>query len=113
MASLEQDIIIFKDRYHVLQFTVDGVEDLIGFEAHWAMSENPGDSPTITKSTEGGSPKISIEGVKVLVIIDEGDFSGDPAGDYYHELVLIDDDGKIRQGAVGEVDLRETTWSST
>ncbi len=111
MAALEQNIIIFKNRYELLQFTVDGVEDLIGFEAHWTVSANPGSSPVITKSTEGGTPKITIDNLKVIVTIDEGDFSSETAGIYYHELVLINDESKVKQGAIGDVDLRDVTWT--
>lgn len=109
MASIEQDIILFKHRYHVIQFTVDGVTDLIGYGARWTISETPGSTPFTTKSTEGTSPKITIDGLKILVVIDEGDLTTATAGEWYHELTIIDDMSKLIQGAVGVADLRDVT----
>lgn len=109
MASLNQNIIVFKNRYHIIQFTVDGVEDLIGFSAYWAVSSTAGGSPIITKSTEGGTPKITFDALKIIIVIDESDFTSETAGKFYHELVLVDDASKVIQGSIGEVDLRDVT----
>lgn len=112
MANLEENIVIFKNRHHVLHFIVDGVENLNGFKAYWVMSDDPNETAIITKTTEGNNPEILIDGLKFIVTINETDFMTVPAGDYYYELVLIDNNNKPKQGTIGNVKLKNVVWKN-
>lgn len=112
MAKLNQNIILFKDRFRVIQFTAEGVETLSGFRAYWAVAADAGETALLSKSTEGGSPDIVFDGVKVLITIHPGDFSAQEPGDYYHELLFFDAGDNPVQAAIGKIDLRAVTIAS-
>ncbi len=125
MAELKQDIILFKHRHHVIEFSVDGVEDLEGCIIYWGASEKPGSEILVEKSSlESGEIEV-IEDVVVLVNIEKDDFNDvvaiadlepeEPGASvlkaYYHELLILDADDppKPFQGAIGDLDLRNVT----
>jgi hypothetical protein len=123
MAELKQDIIIFKHRHHVIEFSVDGVQDLQGCTIYWGASETPGSAILVEKSSlETGEIEV-VENVVVLVTIEDTDFNGvdaisdlepaEPGGSvlnaYYHELLIVDVNNKSFQAAIGDLDLRNVT----
>ncbi len=109
MAKIEQDLILWRDRFRVIQFTIEEVSDLIGYSANWAMSNRAGSTSHLSKALGGD---IEIDDVKVLVSFYPSDFENIAEGEYYHELLLYDGEGNPIQAATGIVDLRDTTIES-
>ncbi len=108
MAKLEQDIILWKNRFRVLQFTVstEGVVDLDGYSAYWAISGDAGTSILLQKST---ADDIELDELKVLISIYPEDLENIIAGTYYHELKLVDGENNPFQGAIGECLIKKVT----
>ncbi len=99
-AAIRTNIIVFKNRYNSLKFTIDGVENLIGWTARWTLSQSPGSAALIDKST---ADDIEIIGVDVFVDIWPANSSSiDQGMSYYHELTLIDDESNPRMAAYGD-----------
>ncbi len=109
MAKINQNVILWRDRFRVVQFTIEEVEDLEGYTAEWAMSASAGSSALVSKST---SDDVEIDDVKVFVTFYPSDFTSTSADEYYHELLLYDGEGNPIQAVTGNVDLRSVTIAS-
>ncbi len=110
MAKINQNMILWRDRFRVIQFTIEEVADLEGYSAYWAMSDEEGTTAHLQKST---ADDIEIDDVKVLVSFYPSDFETIAAGEYYHELLLYDGENNPIQSVTGIVDLRDVTIAST
>ena len=91
---------LFKNRYNGLKFTIDGVENLIGWTARYTLSAFRGGSALIDKST---ADDISFDGVDVFVDIWPANTSAISQGvSFYQELTLIDNESNPRVAAYGD-----------
>lgn len=104
---------MWKGDDRVLAFTVEDQSELSGVNAEWTMGTEDLVTKHVIKTTTGYSGAqggITITGNVVYVAIDSADTdetSGISANEYYHELQLEDDDGKVTVAATGTVDLRD------
>ena len=100
VAAKRVSVILFKNRYNALKFTIDGVANLSGWTARYTVSENRGAAALVDKST---SDDIEISGVDVLVDIWPANTAAiDQGANYYHELTLIDPESNPRVAAYGD-----------
>lgn len=109
MGKLNQNITIWKGNYVELRAVIDDVLDLTGSVITWAMSVDASTAKLITKSTETTIPGVTIDERIVTVILnpaDTNDESGIAAGDYYHEMRIVDANGKPSTPFIGKVELR-------
>lgn len=109
MGKINQNITIWKGNYVELNAVIDDVLDLTGSVITWAMSVDASTAKLITKSTETTIPGVTIDERIVTVILnpaDTNDASGIAAGDYYHEMRIVDPDGKPSTPFIGKVELR-------
>lgn len=98
MAQINQNFVKFKGDDFQIRFTVEDVGSVEGYDASWKLSSTPG----VTKTTGSG---ISISGNQVTVTLEKDDTKNLAAGEYTHELQLLDSDvgGVV---ASGTFDLR-------
>jgi len=109
MGKVNQNITIWKGNYVELSAVIDDVSDLAGSVITWAMSIDASTAKLITKSTETTVPGVTIEDNIVTVILnpsDTNDASGIAAGDYYHEIRIVDPGGNPSTPLIGKVELR-------
>ena len=100
VAAKEVSIILFKNRYNGLKFTIDGVANLSGWTARYTVAEVRGGTALINKST---SDDISFDGVNVFVDIWPANTTAINQGsNYYHELTLIDPESNPRVAVYGD-----------
>jgi len=100
VAAIYVDVIIFKNRYNALKFTIDGVADLTGWTARYTVAQNRGGTALIDKST---ADDIEFSGVDVLVDIWPANTAAiDQGSNFYHELTLIDSENNPRVAAYGD-----------
>ena len=108
MASLNQNATVFKNRKNVLRIAVNGVPNLAGWGIRWAMTDGQDvlDNILLEKNLTGDD--IWVEDlIYIYVKINEGDATEIPAGNYYHEIMLVDLNGKPFQATVGVINLRD------
>ncbi len=95
MAKENQNRIIYKGNAIVLPFFVENVANLVGYKAYWKLMQ--GGTTKLLKSTEHTPATITISGTIVYVTLasTDTDYSSSiTAGEYDHELLLIDGDDK-------------------
>ena len=100
VAAKKVSVILFKNRYNALKFTIDGVANLSGWTARYTVSAFRGESALIDKST---ADDIEFDGVDVLVDIWPANTTAiDQGTNFYHELTLIDSESNPRVAAYGD-----------
>lgn len=110
MALTGQNFSKWKGDDFVIQFVIGDATSLTGYSAEWYLADS--DSASVAKmqkfSSNGG---ITFDGNKVLIGIASAETKTItptdplPAGNYYHELHLIDPQGKLTVAATGTVTL--------
>ncbi len=110
VAAIYVDVIIFKNRYNSLKFTIDGVANLNGWTARWTLAANRGAAALIDKSTSDDID-IPTDGVDVFVDVWPANSSAiDQGTSFYHELTLIDSESNPRVAAYGDAcEVRDVT----
>lgn len=109
MALTGQNFTKWKGDDFVIQFTIGDATSLTGYSAEWYLATSKTASAyKLMKTSAAGS--ITFDGNKVLIGIASAEtkvVSNDPlpVGDYYHELHLIDPQGKLTVAAVGTMTL--------
>lgn len=86
----------------LIVFTIEDVQSLTGYSAEWNVSVDPDSTKLITKTNVSG---ITYDGNKVNVSVASAETNQNatniPAGQYYHELQLVDPQGKKTVAATG------------
>ena len=112
MTAVNQNFEMWKGDDFKLVFSIEGVEDVIGTTIKWAASLSEYSSEkSIEKSTDNGESEIEIDGAKVIVKLNSSDTQDMDPRTYYHELELVDEEGRISTLAVGEMRLKSTLIS--
>lgn len=93
------DIILKKNNDKSINFIVqDKLKnriDMTGFSVKWVLRKTLGSTALITKGTSDGSVNMASASTgKFTVIIDAADTLSLPAGQYFHEAVLTNLQGK-------------------
>jgi len=106
MGKLNQNFTIWKGNYMELSFYIEDVSTVEGCAAEWACAA-AADAATnnIEKSTTNSS--ITLSGKTVTVILNPSDTASMTAGDYYHELRLVDTGNHPSTPAIGTMTLKE------
>lgn len=102
MARINQNFTKFKGDDFELRFTIEDAGNVESYDALWICDS----SPMIVKSSQGGTPAITISENVVTVEIESSDTSGLTAGQYQHQLQL-DDNGEGGVVSDGTFTLRE------
>ena len=113
MGKLAQDFTTWKGNYRRIDFYIEDVSTVTGGTASWGMSVSDTGATLIFKSTSGGT--IGLTGKTVSVYLepeDTDELSGIDAGDYYHELRLVDTGGDPSTPAIGTVTLKNVILES-
>jgi hypothetical protein len=113
MGKLNQNFTTWKGNYRTINFLIEDVVSLVGATVKWAISVDEESSKLIEKTSTGGG--ITIDGQTATVILDETDTdysSGITAGDYYHELRVVDTDGHVSTPAIGTMTLKDVIIQS-
>jgi len=110
MGKLDQNLTTWKGNYREIRFLI---EDVVSVEdctaAEWAMSETANSAALITKKLTDNPVSITLSGKFVTVRLfpaDTNQASGITAGNYYHELRLVDSAGNPSTPAIGTITLR-------
>lgn len=107
MGKLNQNFTTWKGNYRELNFTIEDVDSAEGCTAEWACAELETSLVNeIEKSTESTPAGITIAGKVVTVILDPADTASMDAGNYYHELRLVDTDDNPSTPAIGTMTLK-------
>jgi hydroxyethylthiazole kinase-like sugar kinase family protein len=107
MGKLNQNFTTWKGNYREVNFLIEDVATVEGCEAEWACSETVNSVKEITKSSESNPAGITFSGKTVKVILNPSDTASMDAGDYYHELRLIDTSLNPSTPAIGTMTLKE------
>lgn len=102
MGLQGQNFTIWKGDDRLIVFTIDDVQNLTGYSAEWNVAVDPDSTKLITKTSGNG---IAFDGNKVNVTLNSAETNQNatniPAGQYYHELQLVDPQGKKIVSATG------------
>lgn len=115
MGKLAQNFTTWKGNYREIDFYIEDVSSLDGATVKWAMSESEITEKLIEKVSTGATPGITLDGKTATVILNETDTdynSGIDAGDYYHELRIVDSEGHVSTPAIGTVTLKDVIIQS-
>jgi len=110
MGKLNQNFTHWKGNYREIDFFIEDVDSLSGCTIEWAMAADANSTELITKSTEDTPATITISGKTATVILESSDTdasSGISAGEYYHELRIVDGDSNPFTPAIGTVTLKD------
>lgn len=114
MAATNDTIIVYAGNKRTLRFTVLDAEgaafDLTGYDVRWALSKY-GASGSYTTTAEvnkhsDNASEITVTDNVVDVVLVGADTANLSAGDYYHELEIVDGSDESLVVAVGDVELR-------
>lgn len=105
MGKENQDFTTWKGNYRLINFYISDVSSVTGGTAEWACSIVNTGSTIILKTSEPNSG-ITLSGKYVSVTLNPEDTSGLAAGNYYHELRLIDVIGQPTTPAIGTMTLK-------
>lgn len=106
MGKLNQNFTTWKGNYKQVSFYIEDVTTVEGMVSEWACAATV-DALTnaIEKSTVNGS--ITLSGKVVTVTLNPTDTASMDAGDYYHELRLVDINSHPSTPAIGVMTLKE------
>ncbi len=108
MAVQGQNFTKWKGDDFTVVFTIEDAYDLTGYSAEWNVSVDTESAKLITKKSSLG--QITFDNNKVIIAVASAEtkesVTGLPAGLYYHELQLIDPQGKKTVAATGNLDLK-------
>lgn len=106
MGLTGQNFTKWKGDDMIIIFTVDDIQNLNGYSAEWNVAIEPDSTKLITKTNSAG---ITFDGNKVVIAVDSYETNQNvtaiPAGQYYHELQLVDPLGKKTVAAIGMMTL--------
>ena len=111
MGATNQNFTTWKGNYRIINFYITDVSTVTGGTAEWAMSLSPTGTTLILKQSDVGNTGVSgitLSGKYVTVTLnpsDTNDASAIAAGNYYHELRLVDVVGQPTTPAIGTVTL--------
>lgn len=105
MGKLNQNFTTWKGNYRQIEFFIEDVADLTGYSAEWACSVDVDSAALVSKSSP--SSGITLADSIVTVTLDPSDTSAMTAGDYYHELRLVDGSTNPSTPAIGTMTLKE------
>lgn len=107
MGLIGQNFTKWKGDDMLIVFTIEDVQSLTGYTAEWNLSVDTESTKLLTKTSAGGT--ITFEGNKAIVTVNSAETNQNvtaiPAGSYYHELQLIDPNGKKTVAATGTLTL--------
>lgn len=108
MAVTGQNFTKWKGDDFTVVFTIEDAYDLTGYSAEWNLSVDTESAKLITKKSSLGH--ITFDNNKVVIAVASAETKESvvtiPAGIYYHELQLIDSQGKRTVAATGTLDLK-------
>lgn len=108
MGKLTQNFTTWKGNYREIKFTIDDVASIEDAdEVEWGMSVSESTAKLIHKTM--ADLQITLSGKVVTVILEPEDTdedSGIAAGNYYHELRVVDGSGNPSTPAIGTVTLK-------
>jgi len=114
MGKLNQNFTTWKGNYREIKFLIEDVATVEGCEAEWACAESDTSLiKNISKSSESTPAGITFSGKTVTVILNPADTASMDAGDYYHELRLIDTSSNPSTPAIGTMTLKEVILTGT
>lgn len=115
MAAQGQNFTKWKGDDFTLVFTIEDAYDLTGYSAEWNVSVDVNSAKLITKKSSLG--QITFDNNKAIITVASSETNESvtslPAGQYYHELQLIDSQNKRTVSAVGVFDLRSPSLKRT
>lgn len=118
MAILGQDFLKFTGDSYKIEVLVDNASfDLSSYQAYWAISESPGSSPVLVKTTdgdfsqEGGITWVTTESLEMEISLSDTLLL--QPNIYYHELTIKDPvSGRSNVISVGDLDLRNSIFKN-
>lgn len=106
MAQTGQNFTTYVGNYREVNITIQDVSTVEDCEAYWAMAPTSTSViNTLEKSSESTPAGITLSGKIVKVILNPADTESLTPGTYYHELRLVDANGKPSTPAIGTVTL--------
>lgn len=115
MAITGQNFTKWKGDDFVVVFTIEDAYDLTGYSAEWNLSVDTESTKLITKKSS--LSQITFDNNKVVISISSAEtkegVAGLPAGMYYHELQLVDPQGKTSVAATGTLELKSPSKKRT
>lgn len=112
MASVNQNITLYKHRYNVARVSVQGVTNIAGWAITFIMTDDNTQYGNILLQKDinviGGEGGIRLDTATAFFIdFEEGDLTEIAQANYYFEIIMEDTEGKPYQGTVGSVNLRD------
>lgn len=112
MASINQNITLYKHRYNAVRVAVQGVTNIAGWAITFVMTDDNTQYGDIILqkdiNVEGGQGGIRLDGAQHFFIdIEKEDLTAIPQAGYYYEIMMDDTEGKPYQGTVGSVNIRD------
>lgn len=114
MAATNDTIVVYAGNKRTLRFTVvdeaGDAFDLTGYDVRWALSKygqsgSYGTTAEVNKHSDNVD-EITVASNVVDVVLVGADTAALAAGDYYHELEIVDAQDESLVVAVGDVELR-------
>ncbi len=112
MASVNQNITLYKHRYNAVRVTVNGVDNIAGWKIYFVMTDDNTQYGDVILEKDinvaGGNEGIRLDGATAFYIdIEPEDMTEILQGTYYYEIMMDDTAGKPYQGTVGSANVRD------